>query len=153
MYLPPYAAAPAASPSASTEGAAGPPSAALSAVNQSIPPLSPLAISPQPQATSTQLNPKKGAGMFYFSSDKEALKSARLSWTYNWWHVMDLVKPADTPCACCCDEELAPDCLVDLCLAIGGDCVSPDDQSTPCLTQESLRWCIAVLQGGLHCCL
>ena len=91
MYLPPYAAAPAASPSASTEGAAGTPSAAPSAGNQSILPLSPLAINPQPLTTSTQLNPKKGAGMYYFSSDKEALKSARLSWMYNWWHVMNLV--------------------------------------------------------------
>ena len=63
-------------------------------------PLSPLAINPQPLTASTQLNPKKGAGMYYFDSINESLKSARLSWTYNWWHTMNLVRMTGIPKAC-----------------------------------------------------
>jgi hypothetical protein len=38
------------------------------------------------------LNPKKGAGMTSFSNVNTALKSARLSWTYNWWYDLSWVR-------------------------------------------------------------
>lgn len=93
--MPGYAAAPEGSPSASAEGAAGSPSAAA----EGILPLSPLALNPEPLTASTQLNPKKGAGMYYFFGANEALESARLSWTYNWWHTLSFVRTSDTPSA------------------------------------------------------
>ena len=65
---------------------------APSAVPEGILPLSPLALNPEPLTSSTQLNPKKGAGVYYFSSVNEALKSGRLSWTYNWWHTLSFVR-------------------------------------------------------------
>ena len=82
-----YGAAPAAQASVSADGAAGAPSA----VAEGILPLSPLAMSPQPLTSSTQLNFKKGAGMYHFSNINDALEGGRLSWTYNWWHMLDQV--------------------------------------------------------------
>ena len=81
------AAAPEEAPSALAEGAVEAPSA----VAEGILPLSPLVLNPYPLTASSQLNPKKGAGVYYFSSVNEALKSGRLSWTYNWWHTLSFV--------------------------------------------------------------
>lgn len=78
---------------------------APSALAEGILPLSPLAINPQPLTSSTQLNPKKGAGMYDFFSINEALKSARLSWTYNWWHTISLVRVTGSPNDACCNVE------------------------------------------------
>ena len=89
--MPAYAAAPEDSPFASAAGAVGAPSAST----EGILPLSPLALNPQPLTSSTLLNPKKGSGMYDFSSINEALKGAQLSWIYNWWHTINLVRMTD----------------------------------------------------------
>ena len=90
--LPAFAAAPDALGSAFAEGAAGAP-----AVDpEGILPLSPLVLNPEPLTAPTQLNPKKGAGLYFFLGANEALQSARLSWTYNWWHTLSFVSLPDT---------------------------------------------------------
>ena len=50
---------------------------------------------------STALNPKKGAGMVYFSKVNTALASARLSWTYNWWYDYTAVSASPTTSGNC----------------------------------------------------
>ena len=50
---------------------------------------------------STALNPKKGAGMVYFSKVNTALASARLSWTYNWWYDYTAVSAGPTTSGRC----------------------------------------------------
>ena len=86
-------AAPEEAPSVLAEGAVGAPSA----MAEGILPLSPLALNPVPLTFPSQLNIKKGAGVFYYSGVNEALKSARLSWTYNWWHTLSFVSTSLPP--------------------------------------------------------
>ena len=134
MSLPGYAAAPEEPPSASAEGAVGAPSAAA----EGILPLSPLALNPEPLTSSTQLNPKKGAGMYSFGGVDEALNSARLSWTYNWWHTLSFVRTSDTPSACCCEVKGWSSLNEEVhCLAMKGDAMR-GDRFLPVLVHQVL---------------